>query len=363
MSDAAPIVPAAAPMAASGPPRSGRWRRLVVPSCPRTGRGWLRWIGLRILLWPVLIVAVFGLMQRWLIYHPHREARILPAQARLADGQVHAVSLATHDGLELNGWHVLPDQCAARDAAECDRRLAEGGWLVLYLHGNAGNRRLRAADCRDFTRLGAHVFLFDYRGYGDNPGAPSEAALVADARTLWDYAVAERGVAPERIVLYGESLGGGVATRLAADLCADGICPAAVVLKGTFSSLADVGAHHFPVLPVRLLLVDRYESAEHIRQVTCPVLSIHGALDEIVPIEFGRRLFEAAPARSASGIEKRMVELAARGHNDLSVIEFAAPISALFDRIAAANGGAIPGDVARTSPALGAAPAPPAAAP
>lgn len=307
--------------------------RFVVPAMPRSVGGFAKWFGLRILVWPVLILAMLGFLQRWLIYHPHREPRIVASQAALPAGQVHDITFTTHDGLELRGWHVLPEGCTAATAAECDSLLARGEWLVLYLHGNAGNRRLRSSDCGDFTRLGMHVFLFDYRGYGDNPGSPTERNLVADARTLWDYAC-KRGVPPERIVIYGESLGGGVATQLAANLCDEGICPGALVLKGTFSSLADVGAYHLPILPVRLLLVDRYESATHIPRVTCPILSIHGAVDDIVPIEFGRRLFEAAPERSANGIEKWMVELPARGHNDLSVYDFAQPLSELLAKIA-----------------------------
>ncbi|MEX0718589.1 MAG: alpha/beta hydrolase [Planctomycetaceae bacterium] len=316
-------------------PRRSAWR-FVVPMVPRSAGGFLKWIGTRILVWPVLFLVMLGLLQRWLIYHPHREKRIVAAQSGLPAGHVHDVAFATHDDLELRGWHFLPDGRTAADHAECDALLADGSWVVLYLHGNAGNRRLRATDCGDFRRLGMHVLLFDFRGYGDNPGSPTEASLVADARTSWNYAVA-RGVSPERILIYGESLGGGVATRLASELCAEGVCPGALVLKGTFSSLAEVGAHHLPIIPVGLLLVDRYDSAAHIRRVTCPVLSIHGALDDIVPIEFGRRLFEAAPPRSANGIEKQLVELPSRGHNDLSVIEFLRPIAALLERIAAAS--------------------------
>jgi hypothetical protein len=272
---------------------------------------------------------MFASLQRSLIYLPTREARIEPQDAGLPRGQVHTVTVRADDQLELRGWHVLADGRSAANREECDRELAAGRRLVLYFSGNGANRRYRVSEFGVLTSLGVDVFNLDYRGYGDNSGSPSEEMLAADARAIWNYATRERNVEPDRIILYGESLGGAVAVRLAAGLCeADG-APAGVILRSTFSSLVDAGAHHYPWLPVRLALVDRFASIDHIPQVTCPILQIHGARDSIMPIALGRRLFEAAPQRSSSGIAKEFVELPSAGHNDVTSVATAELRSAI----------------------------------
>jgi hypothetical protein len=192
--------------------------------------------------------------------------------------------------------------------------------LALFFSGNAANRRYRVSEFQVLTDLGCDVFLFDYRGYGDNAGSPSEEKLVADARTIWSYTTEDRNVSPERIILYGESLGGGVAVRIAAEMCQAGTPPAGLILRSTFSSLVDAGAYHYPWLPVRLLLIDRFASIDHIALVTCPILQVHGARDTIMPISLGRRLFDAAPHRSASGLAKRFIELQNAHHNDVLLV-------------------------------------------
>ena len=144
--------------------------------------------------------------------------------------------------------------------------------------------------------------------------------MAADARAVWKYATEERTVSPGRIVLYDESLGGGVAVRLAAEMCEAGTPPAGLILRSTFSSLADAGAYHYPWLPVRLVLVDRFGSIDRISAVTCPILQVHGGRDTIMPIELGRRLFEAAPEKSAGGTAKRFVELPTANHNDVLLV-------------------------------------------
>ena len=180
--------------------------------------GWKRRLGRGVLLFGVapylFLVGLFGAMQRSLIYIPSKEESIRPEAARLLPGRVHAIALETDDDLKLNGWHFLAEGRKAENRAECDRMLAEGRNLVLYFPGNAGNRRNRNLDCKDLADLGLDVFLFDYRGYGDNPGSPSEERLAADARSVWQYATETRDLASERILLYGESLGGAVATEV-----------------------------------------------------------------------------------------------------------------------------------------------------
>ena len=280
-----------------------------------------RWLGVArsILAAYVLVVLMFSILQRSFIYLPTREKRIEPADAGLRRGQVHTVTVRAHDQLELRGWCVLADGRNANSRVELDRELATGRRLALYFSGNGANRRYRVPEFRVLTSLGLDVMNVDYRGYGDNAGSPSEETLAADALATWNYATQVRNVHPHRIILYGESLGGAVAVRLAAELCGRDSSPAGLITRSTFSSLVDAGAYHYPWLPVRLALVDRFPSADRIQNVTCPILQIHGARDAITPIEFGRRLFEAAPPASSSGIAKTFAQIPRAGHNDITL--------------------------------------------
>lgn len=281
------------------------------------------------------IVVMLAFLQRTLIYLPARQASIEPQDAGSSPGRVHTITLTTDDGLELRGWHLLPPGRSASDRKQCDAQLALGRSVVLYFSGNAGNRAWRIEDFEAFAQLDCDVFAFDYRGYGDNPGSPSEQRLAADATAAWRYATQTRRIEPRRLILCGESLGGGVAVRLAAERCAAGTPPGGLVLRATFSSLTDVAAYHYPWLPVRWLLVDRYPSVEWMPQVTCPILHLHGRRDSIIPLELGRKLFDAAPPQSADGKPKRFVELPSADHNDILAVaepEFHAAVAEFLNR-------------------------------
>lgn len=322
--------------ASTKPPAATKsfWRKWVYPKA-REG-GWLGGLRRMVLHFVVIYVCVVSLVvffQRKLIYHPSRTGRLLAADARQRKGAVHDVAVTTHDGLTLHGWHFLPAGTVCNSQVECDEHLKHAKWLVLYFHGNAGDRKMRDRDCDIFTGNGADVFHFDYRGYGDNPGSPNERDFIEDAKTIWKYAVEERGVPASKIVVFGESLGGGVAVQFAAHACEAGKPPAALILNGTFSSLVDAGAHHYRWIPVRWLLWDRYESVKFAPQVTCPVLQFHGRKDLIVPVELGERLHAAFPVNSHSGIAKHWVEFARNGHNDVADVELSRNIRELFQRI------------------------------
>jgi hypothetical protein len=283
------------------------------------------------------IVVMLAFLQRTLIYLPSRQSQIEPQDAGLPPGRVHTITLNSDGGLELRGWHLLPAGQSATDLRQCDEQLALGRPVVLYFSGNAGNRVWRIEEFELFTQLGCHVFVFDYRGYGDNAGSPSEDRLAADATAAWRYATQTRRIESRRLILCGESLGGGVAVRLAAEQCAAGTPPGGLVLRATFSSLPDVAAYHYPWLPVRWLLVDRYPSVDRMPQVTCPILHIHGRRDSIIPIELGRKLFDTAPPQSAAGIPKRFVELPSADHNDILAVaeaEFQAAVGEFLKQLA-----------------------------
>jgi len=264
----------------------------------------------------LLCLVPLTFFQRSLIYQPTRCDR-LPADRANASNLVVDVVVKSVDGLDLNGWLQIAGSW--RGAMDVDARslLARGGPLVLYFPGNAGMRSYRTVQLAELGSLDAHVLIMDYRGYADNPGRPSEAAFARDARSVWNYLIEELGVSPNRVVIYGESLGGGVATRLASDLCTAGIEPGGLIVQSTFNSLVAVAQKHFPVIPVSLLLADRYPSEQRIAKVTCPILQIHGKRDTIVPFELGQRLFDAAPAQSSSGVAKRQLVMPRTDHNDV----------------------------------------------
>lgn len=260
---------------------------------------------------------MFDDLIRKLTYFPDQAADLSPARLHLPADRVHPISVATADGLTLHGWHLLADGHVPPDRAPSERVLVGGRPLALFFSGNGGNRSYRLPEAGLLTRAEADVFLFDYRGYGDNPGSPSEEGLAADALSIWHYATAERHVSPGRIFLYGESLGGAVAVQLAAELCGASTPPAGIILRSTFSSLADVARHHYPIVPVGLLLNERYDSLEMIREVTCPILMLHGQRDTIVPYALARKLFAAARERSAFGVPKHFIDLPHSDHNDV----------------------------------------------
>jgi fermentation-respiration switch protein FrsA (DUF1100 family) len=202
------------------------------------------------------------------------------------------VTLSTRDGLQLHAWFVPPAAPSARG-------------VVVVFNGNAGNRSYRADLARGFGAHGLATLLFDYRGYGGNPGAPSEEGLALDAVAARQYLDARRDVDPRAIVYFGESLGSGVAVRLALTHP-----PRALVLRSPFTSLADTARYHFPYLPARLLLTDRFSSADVIANVRCPIVVITAAHDSIVPADQSRRLFELAKE------PKRLVVIENADHND-----------------------------------------------
>jgi hypothetical protein len=235
-------------------------------------------------LWSVLGIAALAygglcllawLFQDRLVYFPLRRFDQRPEDLGLVSEELHLDS----GGHRLHGWY-LP--------------AAEERGSLLFCHGNGGNISHRLAWVPVFHRMGLGVLHFDYRGYGASEGRPSELATYADAEAAYEWLTRARGVPPERIVFYGESLGAAVAIELALRRPA-----AALVLEAPFTSLPAVGAHHYPFLPVRLLARNRYDNLAKVPRLDLPLFVMHSPEDRVVPFAMGRAVFEAAPEGAA----------------------------------------------------------------
>jgi fermentation-respiration switch protein FrsA (DUF1100 family) len=244
----------------------------------------------------VLVVAVLTLIwlgQRRLIYFPDTSSPTLD-RAGLAGAE--SVAFVTSDGLRLSAWFVTGTGSSPRPT-------------VIVFSGNAGHREYRAPLAAALRAHGLNVLLTDYRGYGGNPGTPTEDGLAADARAARAYILTRPDVDVTRVVYFGESLGGAVALALSVEHQT-----AALVLRSPFASLTLVGQHHYPMLPVALLLRDRFPSIDRVARVQCPVLVIAGTRDLVIPTAHTRRLYDAIAA------PKAFLEIDA-DHNDEALLD------------------------------------------
>jgi len=247
-----------------------------------------------LLLLIVGFLAAVWLTQRRLIYFP---TSTLPAAGAVGLPGAVDVTFQTADGVTLQAWFVPADG-------------VNRGLTVLFLSGNGGNRAMRAPLATALASRGIATLLVDYRGYGGNSGRPTETGLAADARAARAYLAQRPDVDASRIVYFGESLGTGVAVRLASEQP-----PFALILRSPYTSLVDVGRRAYPFLPVRFLLADRFASLDRIGGITCPVLVIAGTRDSIVPADLSERLFEAV--RSP---KKRLLMIDGADHNDYELL-------------------------------------------
>jgi fermentation-respiration switch protein FrsA (DUF1100 family) len=233
------------------------------------------------------LIALMYVAQRALMYFPET-LRTAPAAAGLAVAE--EVLLDTADGERVIVWTVAPRADSP---------------VVLYFHGNGGALRYRVARLRALTADGTGLVALSYRGYGGSSGKPSEAGLIEDAFAAHAFAVARYPAA--KLVVWGESLGSGVAVALAAQRPV-----ARVILEAPFASSVEIGAAAYPFVPVRWLMKDQFRSDLRIGKVTAPVLILHGERDTIVPIASGERLFDLIKS------PKRFVRFPDGGHEDLS---------------------------------------------
>jgi fermentation-respiration switch protein FrsA (DUF1100 family) len=227
-------------------------------------------------------------LERLFVYYPTREVLATPGDVGL---DYQDIEFVTEDHLKIHGWFV-PCEGAT-------------GTLLIF-HGNAGNIGDRIAWIEMLHQLGVHVFMIDYRGYGKSDGKPFEEGLYRDARAAYHWWEKERQPKGEKLVLFGESLGGAVAVNLAAK-----VSPAGLILQSTFTSARDMAKNMFLIGMLHRFTGVHFDSAKAMKHVQCPKLIIHGTKDTTVPFDLGKRLFDLAPA------PKSFFTVPEAGHNDL----------------------------------------------
>ncbi len=271
----------------------------------QTERGMLKTILLSALGIYALIAAAMYFGQRKLMYHPEAE-RTEPAAVGLA--HVSERIIEAPDGEKVIAWYGKAEP---------------GQATILYFHGNAGSLASRSERIAKYLARGRGMFMMTYRGYAGSSGVPSEAANVADAKRAYDALVKE-GVKPDDIIIYGESIGSGVAVQVAAEKQAAGL-----ILDAPYTAMVDLASGQYPWLPVRLLLLDRYESKSFIASVKCPLLVIHGEKDDIIPVAMGRAMFALASE------PKEIVTFPEAGHADHYMFGSYDAINAWIDKVRA----------------------------
>jgi len=226
------------------------------------------------------------LAQRKLMYLPEPQY-LLPSDAGLEGVEERVIE--TEDAERVIAWYA---------------KARPGQPTLLYFHGNAGSLESRSDRIRKYKSSGRGIYMMSYRGYSGSTGSPSEHANVADGKRAFD-ALVDEGVAPRDIIIYGESLGSGVAVQVAAAKV-----PGGLILDAPYTSIVDIAAAQYPWLPVRPMLRDRYESEAYIGKVHCPLLIVHGERDDVIPVEMGRRMYDLANA------PKDIVVVRGAGHAD-----------------------------------------------
>ena len=249
---------------------------------------------------PIIIIPVLGVLifvifydhiENFFVFHPDRDLELRPEQFGLA---YEAVSFSAADGTRLHGWFFpLPGDQP----------------VILFCHGNAGNISHRLGNIQKLVQKGFEVFIFDYRGYGKSDGTPSRQGIYQDGLAAYDHLVQGRDIRPERIVLFGRSLGAAVAIEIAVQKAAKRL-----ILESAFTSTKAMARTMPLFLPISPFLPAHYDNLKKIQRVTPPKLFIHGDRDNIIPFKMGRELFEAA------NMPKEFYAVKGAGHNDTWIV-------------------------------------------
>jgi len=244
------------------------------------------------------ILGMIGLFafQRSMLYLPSHD--YVPLSEAHANKAFQEISVRTEDGLDLKGWYAPA---------------TSKPFTIVFFHGNADCSYTASPIADPYIAAGYGFLLAEYRGYSGLPGKPTENGLYADGRAYMKWLMAQ-GVRSENMILFGHSLGTGVAVEMAGEFPVGG-----VMLLAPFLSMPDVAQFHYPYLPAKYLVLDRYDNAKKIRNIHAPLLVVNGAIDEVIPPAQGKRLFDLANE------PKQFQSLSGHGHND-SFDEFA-PLS------------------------------------
>jgi len=256
-------------------------------------------LGLAVAVFAIILL-LMALFERSLIFFPTRYPDGFWDVSAVASGTgcvVEDCFFETDDGVRLHGWLSRRERGGEADP------------VVLFFHGNAGNLSHRADFILELTtRLPARVLAVGYRGYGRSEGRPSEGGLYADARAAWRFLATEKGVAADRVVVFGKSLGGAVAIDLAMEVSAAGL-----IVESSFTSVPEMAGKHYPFVP-KFLIRTRMDSLAKIPHITVPKLFIHSRADRVVPYALGRELYDAAPE------PKTFYEVVGAGHNETALV-------------------------------------------
>ncbi|MFQ5443235.1 MAG: alpha/beta hydrolase [Nitrospinales bacterium] len=242
-----------------------------------------------LLFYAVLLVSC----ENKIIYHPDQYPSGIwnPEAYGL---QVEDVYFQASDGVKLHGWFIP----SAKPVA-----------TLLWFHGNAGNLTHRIENILLLQPLNLNVFIFDYRGYGKSEGKPEEKGIYLDSQAAYDTLIRKKNIAPDKLFLFGRSLGGVCAIRVAANNPSAGL-----ILESNFTSARDMAKKVFPILPIGYFIKSRFDGVEEIKTVKIPKLFLHGTEDNIVPYSLGKKLFDSAPE------PKRFYDIVGAGHNDTYVV-------------------------------------------
>ncbi len=236
----------------------------------------------------LLVVLVTFLFQRSLLYFPSKEKVDINYYSKTG---LKEIKLTTSDGFVLKSLFKKPHY--------------EKQNTILVFHGNGGHVGHRINKFKTFINAGYGLLLLEYRGYSENLGKPSEVGFYKDGLAAINY-LSKQNISSDKIVLYGESLGCGIAAKLSTEFAFD-----ATILEAPFTSIADVAQHHYWYLPAKWLVLDRYDIIGIIKNIKSPLLVIHGEKDNVIKIEFGRKVFDAAPE------PKEVLYVPYAGHNNL----------------------------------------------
>ena len=219
----------------------------------------------------LLICLLFILFQGKYIYHPSSHIESTPNSIGL---EYEDITLSTSDGIELDSWYIP----ASNDSM-----------VVLLCHGNGGNIGDRMESIKIFHNMNLSVFIFDYRGYGKSEGNPNEKGTYIDAETAWDYLIDERNISSDNIIVFGRSLGGAIASKLAIDKD-----PYAVILESTYTSISDQAKDLLPIFPFNVITRYKYPTIDHVKKISSPILIVHSSDDEMISVNHGKDLFKSA---------------------------------------------------------------------